>query len=104
VVGTHWGKSEQIDVVAINWDEAAVLFGECKWKRESALELSEVEKLVQRAGQVALETRSGQPFTPHYLFFSRSGFTEPARTRAGELGAMLVDLAELDRVLAQAIR
>lgn len=104
VVGAHWSKSEQIDVVAINWDEAAVLFGECKWKRESALELNEVEKLVQRGGQVALETRSGQPFTPHYVFFSRSGFTEPARSRAMELGAMLVDLAELDRVLAQAIR
>ena len=104
VVGSHWSKTEQIDVVAINWDEAAVLFGECKWKRESALELSEVEKLVERAQQVTLETRSGNAFAQHYIFFSRSGFTEPARARATELGAILVDLSELDAVLAQAIR
>ena len=62
-----------------------------------------MEKLVERASQVALETRSGQPLTPHYVFFSRSGFTEPARARAVELGALLVDLAQLDLVLAQAI-
>jgi len=104
VVGSHWSKTEQIDVVAINWDEASVLFGECKWKRESALELSEVEKLVERAQQVVLETRSGNPFTHHYIFFSRSGFTEPARIRATALGAILVELGELDTVLAQAIR
>lgn len=104
VVGAHWGKTEQIDVMALNWDEASVLFGECKWKRESAFELNEVEKLVERASQLELATRSGQPFTPHYVFFSRSGFTEPAQARAAELGALLVDLAELDRVLAQAIR
>lgn len=104
IVGSHWSKSEQIDVVALNWDEASVLWGECKWKRESALELSEVEKLVERAQQVALETRSGNPFTAYYVFFSRSGFTEPARARATELGAILVDLTALDAVLAQAIR
>ena len=84
--------------------DAAVLFGECKWKRESAFELSEVEKLVERAQQVTLETRSGNPFTHHYIFFSRSGFTEPARARATELGAILIDLVELDEVLGQAIR
>jgi AAA+ ATPase superfamily predicted ATPase len=103
-VGAHWSKTEQIDVVAINWDEAAVLFGECKWKRESALELGEVEKLVAHAGQIGLTTRSGHPLTPHYIFFSRSGFTEPAQRRARDLGAILVDLDDLDAVLAQAIR
>jgi AAA+ ATPase superfamily predicted ATPase len=104
VVGAHWGKTEQIDVVAINWDEAAVLFGECKWRSERALELSEVEKLVERAGQVELATRSGQPLMPHYVFFSRAGFTEPAKARAAELGALLVDLATLDAGLSRATR
>jgi len=34
-VGGHWSATEQIDVVAVNWDEAVVLYGECKWKHNS---------------------------------------------------------------------
>jgi len=36
------------------------------------------------------------------FFFSRFGFTDPARVAASDLGATLVDLAGLDAVLAQA--
>ena len=104
VVGSHWSKSEQIDVVAINWDEGQVLYGECKWKCDSAFNLTEVEKLLQRSTQIALETGSGHPFEAHYIFFSRSGFTKPARDRAHEIDATLVDLDILDSVMAQAIR
>ena len=103
-VGSHWSKTEQIDVVAINWDAAAVLYGECKWKRDSAFTVSEVEKLVQRAEQIELTTHSGRPLQKHYIFFSRSGFTDPARAAASGLGATLVDLARFDTVLAQATR
>lgn len=103
-VGSHWSKTEQIDVVAINWDAAAVLYGECKWKRESAFTLSEVEKLLERAAQVELTTHSGRPLEKHYIFFSRSGFTDSARTAAEALDAQLVDLMTLDQVLTQATR
>lgn len=103
-VGSHWSKTEQIDVVAVNWDGGAVLYGECKWKRDSALTLSEVEKLVQRAEQIELTAHSGRPLQRHYLLFSRSGFTDPARTAATALGALLVDLEGFDKVLAQATR
>lgn len=34
IVGSHWSREAQIDMVAINWDETAVLFGECKWIHE----------------------------------------------------------------------
>ena len=103
-VGSHWGKTEQIDVVAINWDAGAVLYGECKWKRESALTLGEVEKLIERAAQIDLTTHSGRPLAKYYVFFSRSGFTEPAQNAANAVGAILVDLVAFDRVLAQALR
>lgn len=103
-VGSHWSKSEQIDLVAINWDEATVLFGECKWKRTSVFSLAETQKLVSRAAQISLATQSGRPFTSQYIFFSRSGFSPPAQTYAEEVGAQLVDLTELDRVLGQASR
>lgn len=103
-VGSHWSSTEQIDIVAINWDEASTLFGECKWKRESALNEGEVKKLIERAEQVPLSTRSGNPFKRYYVFFSRSGFTDPARELAASQGAILVDLPLLDEVLAEARR
>ena len=31
LVGSHWSPDAQIDVVAINWRERAILLGECKW-------------------------------------------------------------------------
>ena len=103
-IGSHWSAAEQIDVVAVNWDEAVVLYGECKWKRESALGEGEVAGLFQRAGQVELTTRSGNPLERHYVFFSRAGFTEPAREQAMARRAILVDMALLDEVLATATR
>lgn len=103
-VGSHWSASEQIDVVAVNWDEAVVLYGECKWKRDNALNESEVRKLFQQAGQIQLTTRSGSPLARQYIFFSRAGFTEPAQVLAQTEGAVLVGLAYLDEVLAEAIR
>jgi AAA+ ATPase superfamily predicted ATPase len=31
LVGSHWATDAQVDVVAINWRERAILLGECKW-------------------------------------------------------------------------
>lgn len=103
-VGSHWSASEQIDVVAINWDEGIVLYGECKWKHNSSLNEGEVRKLFQQAAQIQLTTRSGNPLERQYVFFSRAGFTEPAQVLAGSKGAILVDLAHLDEALAEVIR
>lgn len=103
-VGAHWSSTEQIDVVAINWDEASALFGECKWKRDSALNEGEVRKLIQRAEQIQLKTRSDNPFKQYYIFFSRSGFTDPAREVAKSVDAILVDLQFLHEVLTDARR
>ncbi len=103
-VGSHWSMSEQIDVVAVNWDEAIVLYGECKWKHNSSINEREVKKLFQQAEQIHLTTRSGNPLAKQFVFFSRSGFTEPAQTLAKSKGAILVDLDNLDLMLSKAIR
>ncbi len=103
-VGSHWSATEQIDVVAVNWDEALVLYGECKWKYNSALNEREVKKLFRQVEQIQLTTHSGRPLNKHYVFFSRAGFTESARAHALAKGAILVDLSYLDEVLADAIR
>ena len=31
IVGSHWAPDRQVDVVAVNWRERAILLGECKW-------------------------------------------------------------------------
>lgn len=69
-VGSHWSATEQIDVVAINWDEAAVLYGECKWKRDSALNRKEVEKIgpTSRAGPTD-DSKWKSPGPTLYLLF-----------------------------------
>lgn len=103
-VGSHWDKSAQIDVVGVNWDEGQVLYGECKWKRESSLSEREVRKLIQRAEQIGLQTSGKHLMQPHYVYFSRSGFTDPARQLARHYHAQLVDLPALDTMLAQAVR
>jgi uncharacterized protein len=103
-VGSHWSATEQIDVVAINWDEAAVLYGECKWKRTSLFNEGEVRKLFQQAEQIELAAHGGNPLARQYVYFSRAGFTEPAQALAHSKGAILVDLIYLDEVLAAAIR
>lgn len=70
----------------------------------SSLNEREVRKLFQQAEQIQLTTRSGNPLTRRYVFFSRGGFTEPAQALAHSEGAILVDLAYLDEVLADALR
>ena len=73
-VGSHWSSHEQIDVVAIHWDEAIVLYGECKWKQNRPLGEADVRKLIARAGQVDLKSQRGNPFTTRYAFFCSGRF------------------------------
>jgi AAA+ ATPase superfamily predicted ATPase len=35
IVGSHWRRTVQIDVVAINWQTHDILLGECKWDADS---------------------------------------------------------------------
>ena len=61
-------------------------------------------KRVARTKCKGLTTQGGQPFTRHYIFSSRSGFSETARHYAASINAQLVDLERLDQVFAQATR
>ena len=99
-VGSHWGKGVQVDVAAVNWRERAVLLGECKWGTE-AVGRSVIRELVDDKTPKVLEALAdgGADWTVHHCFFARAGFTDAARQKAGELQALLVDLAALDEGL-----
>ena len=96
LVGSHWSGDAQVDVVAINWQEKAILLGECKWGTE-AVERSVVRELVEKTAAVT----PGGEWRVYYVLFSRAGFTEAAVKEIET--AVYVDLAAIDTDLARGL-
>ncbi len=103
-VGSHWSRGVQVDVVAINWRERALLLGECKWGTD-AVGRDVIRELIEEKTPKVVQTlpETGKAWQVHYAFFARAGFTEAARSEAEAHGAMLVDLARVDADLQQAV-
>jgi AAA+ ATPase superfamily predicted ATPase len=97
VVGSHWSANAQVDIVAINWHDKAILLGECKWGG-NAVGRPAVRELIAKAPKVI----PGEDWQVHYAYFARAGFTDAARQEAQTVGALLVDLETLDKDLGQA--
>jgi hypothetical protein len=96
-VGSHWSRDVQVDVVAINWTEHAILLGECKWgtDRVGRRVIGElVESKTPRVLQALPE--QGQGWNVYYAFFARTGFTDAAIAEAGQHHALLVNLDILE--------
>ena len=93
-MGSYWSRDAQVNVVALNWQEKAILLGECKWGTD-AVGNAVIQKLVDRASLVVPR----KDWQVHYAFFARAGFTDAARSSAERIGAALVDLARLDAEL-----
>ncbi|MCP3958493.1 MAG: ATP-binding protein [bacterium] len=91
LVGSHWARDVQVDVVAVDWHEKAILLGECKWGagRVGRAVLRELQK---KTGKVV----PGEDWHVHYAVFSRGGFTDAACRSGEEVGADLVDLEKLE--------
>lgn len=101
-VGSHWAADVQVDVVAINWREKAILLGECKWGT-GRISRSVVRELIEEKAPKTLEflPEGGAGWTVHCAFFSRAGLTEAARALAEAHEMLLVDLEMLDRDLRE---
>jgi len=100
-VGAHWGGGVQVDVVAINWREKALLLGEAKWGTD-AVGRDVVRELIENKAPKVLKALpdAGEGWTVHYAFFARAGFTDAACAEAESVGAQLVGLERLDADLA----
>jgi AAA+ ATPase superfamily predicted ATPase len=96
LVRSHWSRDAQIDVVALNWQEKAILLGECKWGTDP-VDNAVLRRLVDRAPRAV----PGKDWQVHYVFFARAGFTGAAQDSAAQVGAQLIDLARLDDDLGQ---
>jgi AAA+ ATPase superfamily predicted ATPase len=102
-VGSHWSADVQVDVVAINWREKAILLGECKWGidvvgRGLIRELIET-KMPKVMGDLP---DRGEGWAAHYAFFARTGFTEAAQAEVKRHQVTLVPLSQLDDTLRAA--
>ncbi len=91
IVGSHWSKDSQIDVVAINWHQKEILLGECKWGL-NGIHRSVVTGLVEKASLVTADDN----WHISYAFFSRGGFTEAAMEEAKKHHALTIELGEMD--------
>lgn len=101
VVGSHWSRTVQVDVVAINWQTHAILLGECKWGADE-IDRQVVRELIEQKAPRLLQDLpdQGRDWSVHYALFARRGFTAEARREAERHGALLVDAAQLDAELA----
>ncbi|MFZ2095406.1 MAG: ATP-binding protein [Anaerolineales bacterium] len=97
VVGSHWSADAQVDVVAVNWHDKAILLGECKWGVD-AVGYSVIRELVEKAPKVVPD----EGWKVYFAYFARAGFTDAAREEAQTLGALLVDLETLDNDMRDA--
>ncbi|HNR97238.1 MAG TPA: ATP-binding protein [Anaerolineae bacterium] len=99
-VGSHWSRAVQVDVVAINWAERAILLGECKWGTGNVDRAVIREMLESKTPKVLKDLpEEGAGWKVHHAFFARTGFTEAARTEALGANAQLVNLTRLDTEL-----
>jgi len=99
VVGSHWDKQSQIDVVAINWRDKQILLGECKWGHE-AVSRSVLHELLAKTEKVI----PGDDWQVHYVLFARAGFTDATQQAALETNTLLIDLPRLDADLQAALK
>ena len=93
VVGSHWSRDAQVDVVAIDWKKREILLGEAKWGA-GKVGREVIRELYDKAPRAV--PGGGRAFRVHYIFFAREGFTEAARAEAARRGAMLRTLEEME--------
>lgn len=98
LVGSHWAADAQIDVVAINWRDKAILLGECKWYT-APVGVNVIRELLAKTPLVV----PGADWQVYYAFFARAGFTSDAQQAAQALNAQLVTLETVDADLRQAL-
>lgn len=93
-VGSHWQRSVQVDVVAVNWEAKQLLLGECKWG-EGRVSRRTVRELLESKGP-RVQRKVGDDWTLHYAFFVREGLTAAAMAEASKHDALVINMAQMD--------
>ena len=104
VIGSHWDRSVQADVVAVSWREKIMLVGECKWGAD-AVTRQELRRLIEHTAPKTLKAlpQQGDGWRVVPALFARAGATADAAALLNEHGGLLVDLLALYTDLAISI-
>lgn len=89
--GKWWHKEKEIDIVALNEQNDAILFCECKWQNKM-LNKKTIEDLIQKSDHVVWNNKER---TSHYAVVSKSGFTTSAMKFAKDNGVYTFTLEDL---------
>jgi AAA+ ATPase superfamily predicted ATPase len=79
-IGRWWNRTVEIDIVGLDDETGAMLFGECKF-REQPTDLDVLRKLEEKAGEVKWEKSNGSRY---FVLFSINGFTQKMKDAAEE--------------------
>ncbi len=103
VIGSHWSRKVQADVVGVSWKERVVLVGECKWGTDQ-VKRQTVRQLIEHTlpNTVTALPEQGQGWRTIPALFARSGATADAQALLGEHGGLLIDLPTLYADLGRA--
>lgn len=85
-IGRWWNKTDEIDIMAVDYRQTQILLGECEYKHRPV----DVKDLKHFLGKKVTQDKS-----LYYYFFSKAGYTEQAVAYAAEKGIKLVSLDEL---------
>jgi hypothetical protein len=96
VIGSHWDRTVQADVVAVNWRERVMLVGECKWgtervRRQTLRQL--IEHTLPRTTAALPQHGAGWRVIP--ALFARAGATPDAQALIREQHGLVIDLPRL---------
>ena len=103
-VGSHWSRTVQVDVVAVNWQTHTILLGECKWGADAVSRDVVRELITQKAPRVLVDLPGGaSAWTVVYALFTRAGLTEAAAQELATQHGIHVDLPQLYADLAEGL-
>ncbi len=96
VIGSHWSRAAQADVVAVSWRERVVLVGECKWGTEK-VNRQIVRQLLDHTipHTIAALPEQGAGWRVAPALFARAGATADAQALLHERDGLLIDLPTL---------
>jgi len=91
-IGSWWDRnSNEIDVLAYNLKEKNFLLGEIKWTNKQ-LDIDVIEELERKSKYL------NYGGTYKFLFVSKNGFTEKALKKMHDIGAIHLDLKEMEEL------
>lgn len=90
-VGRWWTKDAEIELVGLNEDDNAILFGEVKWSVNKV----GVDILTDLRKKAALVDWGKENRKEYFTLFSRSGFTEELAQSAAKEGVFLCTLKDI---------